>query len=97
MTNYVINKEKLKEILLLHKTFISNKCQELMRKGIDVTKLTYQETDKFTDAFIETMINKLPIDFMLDQVDEVMKQTVGYTSREIMDRKEHEEKGGKGK
>lgn len=88
MSNYIIDKQKLKEILLMHKTFISQKCQKLMSKGVDVRKLTYKETDKFTDEFIDTMISKLPIDSILDQVDEVMKKTVGYTSKEFMKEKE---------
>lgn len=94
MTNYIIDKEKLKEILLGHKSFISIKCRELASKGVDLSKMTYKESDKLTDEFIEIMINSLPVDSLLDQVDEVMKSTVGYTSKEMMDRKEHKEKGG---
>lgn len=88
MTNYIVDKEKLKEILLMHKTFISKKCHELKNKGIDVTKLTYRETNKFTEEFIDTMITHLPVDSLLDQVDEIMKKTVGYTSKELIDDEE---------
>lgn len=88
MTNYVIDKEKLKEILLGHKSFISLKCCELSSQGIDISKITYKESDKFTDEFIDIVINTLPVDALLDKVDEVMKKTVGYTSKEMMNRKE---------
>jgi len=61
MTNYVMDKEKLKEILLMHKTFLSKKCHYLLSQNVDITKLTFKETEKFTDEFIESMITHLPI------------------------------------
>lgn len=85
MKNYILNKQQLKEILLQHKTFFSNKVKDLIAKGIDISKLTYRETNKFTDEFIEKIIDDLPIDSLLDQVDEVMQQTVGYTSKEVIE------------
>ena len=66
----------------------------MIAKGVDISKMTYKESDKLTDEFVEIMINNIPVDSLLDQVDAVMKHTVGYTTREMMDRKEHEEKGG---
>ncbi|CAB4166438.1 hypothetical protein UFOVP844_29 [uncultured Caudovirales phage] len=90
MTNYVLDRPKLREILLLHKSFISKKCHDLIAEGVDISKLTYRETDKFTDEFIDTMIKSLPVDSLLDQVDVVMKETVGFTSKEMMEK--HEQK-----
>lgn len=55
MTNYIVDREKLKEILLAHKTYISQRCQKLIAEGVDVSKLTYGETKKFTDEFIDTI------------------------------------------
>ena len=62
MTNYIIDREKLKEILLAHKTFISQRCKKLIAQGVDISKITYGETKKFTDEFIDTMIKELPLD-----------------------------------
>jgi hypothetical protein len=87
MTNYVMDKEKLKEILLSHKSFLSMKCRELISKGVDLSKITYKESDKLTDEFIETMIHKLSVDDLLDKVDEVMEKNVGFNSKEAMKRK----------
>jgi hypothetical protein len=87
MTNYVVDKKKLREILLAHKTFISQRCQILSSQGIDIRKLTYGETNKFTDEFIEEIINELPIDTILDDVDRVTKATMGFSSKEILEKR----------
>ena len=84
MTNYIVDREKLKEILLAHKTYISQRCQKLIAQGVDVSKLTYGETKKFTDEFIDTMIDKLPLDSLLDKVDEALLKTTGTTSKDHM-------------
>ncbi len=84
MTNYIIDRKKLKEILLMHKNFVSAKAKKLVEQGVDITKLTYRDTEKLTDEFIDTMINGLPLDDLLDQVDVVMKSTVGYTSKDAL-------------
>lgn len=84
MTNYIVDRDKLKEILLAYKTFISQKCQELIVQGVDVSKLTYGETKKFADEFIDTMIDKIPLDSLLDKVDETLLKTTGTTSKDYM-------------
>jgi uncharacterized protein YpiB (UPF0302 family) len=88
MTNYIMDRDKLKEILLLHKTFISQKCQKLLSEGVDISKLTYRETKKFTDEFIDTMINPLDVDSLLDEIDEVLMKTTGKTSKDYVSKKE---------
>ena len=72
MVNYIMDREKLKEVLLGHKTFIALKCKKLMSEGVDVAQLTYRETDKFTDEYINTIIKRMPVETMLDDVDKVL-------------------------
>lgn len=84
VTNYIIDKEKLKEILLAHKTFVSQRIMKLKESGVDITRITYRESEKFTDEFIETMINKLPLDNLLDKVDEALIKTTGKSSKDFM-------------
>ncbi len=74
MTNYIVDREKLKEILLAHKTFISQRCQKLIAEGVDISKLTYGDTKKFTDEFIDTMIDKLR--HFLMEFDEALEKAV---------------------
>lgn len=88
MTNFILDKEKLREILLEHKHFISQKVKTLIAQGIDVRNLTFAETNKFTDEFIETMIKKLPVDNLLDEIDEFMEKTLGYNSKKYLDKNE---------
>lgn len=89
MKNYIMNKEKLREVLLGHKTFISHKCRALMEQGVDIQKLTYKETDKFTDEYIDTMIQSLEVYKLLDQVDEVMEKTLGFNSKDELAKAEN--------
>ncbi len=84
MTNYILDREKLKEILLAHKTFISEKCKKLIEDGIDIHKLTYGETKKFTDEFIDSYINELPVDSILDEVDEILKKITDKNTDEFL-------------
>lgn len=84
MTNYIVDREKLKEILLAHKTFISQRCKKLIAEGVDISKLTYVDTKKITDEFIDTMIDKLPLDSLLDKVDEALLKTTVTTSKDHM-------------
>lgn len=89
MKNYIMSKEKLKEVLLGHKTFFSQKCRILMEQGVDIYKLTYQDTNKFTDEYIDTMIQSLEVDKLLDQVDEVMEKTLGFNSKDELAKAEN--------
>lgn len=84
MTNYVIDRQKLKEILLHHKSFIHKRCQKLIMEGVDITKLTYRETNKITDEYIDTMIHDLPIDHLLDEIEVALKKTTGKTSEDYI-------------
>jgi hypothetical protein len=85
MTNYMIDRNKLKEILLSHKAFISQRCKKLISQGVNVSTLTYGETEKFTDEFIDTIIDVLPLDSLLDEVDELLNKTIGKKSKDYMD------------
>lgn len=84
MTNYVLDKENLKLVLLAHKAFVSDRIMKWKEEGRDLATITYRESDKITDEFIEKMINQLPIDTLLDQVDEVMRKTMGTDSKTIL-------------
>lgn len=90
MKKYVIDRDKLKEILLAHKTFVSNRCRDLMAQGVDVTKLTYGDTKKITDEFIDTMIDSLPVDEILDQLDEGLKKMGLPTTKEQMEARQND-------
>jgi predicted transcriptional regulator len=71
-----MDRDKLKEILLAHKSYISKVVKNLISKGIDPSKLTYKETDKITDEFIDTIINKIPIDIVLNKIDEYLAKII---------------------
>lgn len=90
MTNYILDREKLNEILLGHKTFISQKCRDLAAQGIDLTKLTYRETDKFTEEYIDTIIKHMPVETMLDDIDEALSKSGLKSSKEYL--KEQDER-----
>ncbi len=57
MTNYTLDREKLKEILLAHESFMKNRYNKLIYQGMDISKLTDREKEKFTEEFVETLIN----------------------------------------
>lgn len=85
MTDYIMNRDKLKEVLLGHKTFIATKCRELMAQGVDVTKLTYRETDKFTDEYIDTIIKSFPVERMMNDIDKLLKDAGLKSSQEYLE------------
>ncbi len=90
MTNYIIDREKLKEILLGHKTFIAQRCQKLIAEGVDISKLTYRETKKITDEYIDTIIKHMPVETMLDDIDEALSKIGLKSSKEYL--KEEDER-----
>lgn len=90
MTNYILDREKLKEILLGHKTFVADRCRKMIEQGIDVTKLTYRETKKITDEYIDTIIKHMPVETMLDDIDEALSKTGLKSSKEYL--KEEDER-----
>ena len=84
MTHYILDREKLNEILLGHKTFISQKCRDLAAQGVDLTKLTYRETDKFTEEYIDTIIKSFPVEKMMDDIDKLLSDAGLKSSKEYL-------------
>lgn len=80
--NYILNREELKNVILSAKTYIANICREMIKNGQDPTKLTYGQTDKIIDEFIDTL-PELKVDDLLDKVDEVLIKSTGKNSREF--------------
>jgi len=84
MTNYILDREKLKEILLGHKTFVSDRCRKFLSEGIDITQLTYRDTKKITDEYIDTIIKHMPVETMLDDIDEALSKSGLKSSKEYL-------------
>ncbi len=84
MTNYILDREKLKEVLLGHKSFVAAKCRDLIREGVDLTRVPLNVSEGFTDEFIDTQIKSLPVDTILDKVEERHKM-VEYLLKKMGD------------
>ncbi len=77
-----MDREKLKEILLGHKKFFHDKCVKLLAQNVDITKLTYRDTNKITDEYIDTIIE------FTEQIDSDYKETLQHFQnvfKEILD------------
>lgn len=80
-----MNREELKNIILGAKTYIADFCRKMISEGKDPTKLTYRETDKVIDDYIDSL-KELKLDDLLDNVDEALLKTTGMCSREYKEK-----------
>lgn len=83
--SYVLSREDLRNVILGAKTFIANRCREMIAKGQDPTKLTYRQTDAIIDEFIDSL-KELRMEDVLDKVDEVLQQTHGINSKDLLEK-----------
>lgn len=83
--HYMLYREDLINLLLNHKTYISQKAREAIAQGRDITQIPLSETKYWTERFFDEQVEKgsIKVEHILDQVDEIVKHTHGKTAREI--------------
>jgi seryl-tRNA(Sec) selenium transferase len=83
--DYILSREDLKKVILGAKTFIAQRCREMLARGEDPTKLTYRQTDAAIEEYIDSL-KEIKMEEVLDRVDEVLEKTTGINTRELLKR-----------
>lgn len=86
---YIFYKKDVINLLLNHKSYISKKAKEAMALGRDITKITIEETTQWTEQFFQEEIERgaVQLEDILDDVDEILKRTMGKTTLEVVEEK----------
>lgn len=89
--DYILSRQDLKNVIIGAKTFIAERCREMIARGQDPTKLTYRQTDAVIDDYIDSL-KEVKLEEVLDKVDEILEHTTGISINELLKRELNEKR-----
>lgn len=80
--DYILSRQDLKNVIIGAKSFLAQKCIEMISRGEDPRKATYKQTDALIDEFIDSL-KEVRMENMLDKLDEIIEKTSGVNIKEF--------------